>query len=570
MFARSLVLATWFALNTLVASSVAACSRSSSSNHPSHKVWFRARVLDRETLRPLSGVSVQRFDGKVTLETGTDGTFAFPMDEGDFRWACEVSNPGPTRFFLRHALTSPMLVAPESYREWEHTITLLVWRRASLRGVWLDAEGHAVAGRKLELLSGWVLPFGTEEQFAELSCTTNDRGEFDFAAVPANVRWKLHAAEDADRLVRLDADAFVLAPAEARELTLHSLPETTLRGIVRDAAGKPRRGAAVWLQDADGFLNVDSAPDGSFAFQRVSAGRYELKALYPPVYDGVREGLAIQLDVLGNEREQRADLQLQPTRSLTGRVLDAHRRIVDDAEIWYEPETMAYSGRVDAADDGSFELPQLFAGACRLRATGPHRCPLSPIRVVETGASGIELVLEPTGDLAGRVRAPALEDGDKIRIEAQLVTPRARNRDLDRGDGSFSVELEPGQETFAIGHVPSGRWLVQATAYDRIVSAQQLVTVDIDKTTTCADLVLSPSATLWCVARPGIGELEIEVRDEHDVVMRSRLADGVVAILHVPAGTLHVRASAPGVSFAEQHVVAPVNEQRLIGFGFDG
>lgn len=539
---------------------------------------YRGRVLDRETLLPVAGVEVRRFDGKVAVATNETGLFEFPMTEDAFgachrsgnSVSCSNDDPKRATFFLRGTNTSPMLVSPPKYRAWDRTAPLLVWRRATLRGVCLDAAGAPLAGRELELRSERVLPieYESESEFADLRATTGAHGEFSFAAIAANVRWSIHAVGEDASFVAFDAAPFALRPGEVRELTLRSLPETTIRGIVRDAAGKPRRGAAVWLTHADGFLNVDSGSDGSFAFHRVSAGQYELRALYPQSYDRVREGLAIQIDVLGTEREQQADLQLRPTGEISGRVLDANRKVVDDAEIWYAPETMPYSGRVDAADDGSFRLPQLLAGSCRLLASGPNRTAHSALRTIETGASAVELLLEPTGQIAGRVRSTALEEREKIRIEAKRVTPRVRDRVFEPGDGSFYVQLERGQETFAIGHMPAGRWLVQASVDDRVISAEQLVTVDVDKTTTCADFVLSPPATLWFVARPGIGDLEIEVRDEHDVVLFTRLAEGFVEIARVPAGNLHVRARAPGVSLAEQLVVASANEQQFIGFGF--
>jgi hypothetical protein len=292
--------------------------------------------------------------------------------------------------------------------------------------------------------------------------------------------------------------------------------------------------------------------------------------MYPDEYDGIEESALAALQLIASEQALRVDLRLSPVEEIAGRVLDAHGEPVGDAEIWFEPEGQPYSGRVDVEEDGSFRMPGLFAGECRMMASGPDRAPRSPVLTVKTGTKDLALRLEPTGRLAGRVVVTTPTKEGKVSVYAECVSPRPAVEGLDPGGTNLWVELEPGELSYEFAYVPCGSWRVHADIDDEQVSAETSVTVDADKLTTCADLLLKPSATLWLIGAPGLGALEIEVWNGDGLQARTEVADGRVGLLHVPAGALRIVARGPKKPIRDQELeLAPLTE-RLVGIGFGG
>jgi hypothetical protein len=538
---------------------------------------FRGRVLDRETLQPVPGIQVRRADGKVEVKADAHGAFAFPMDRDNFgacHWsadgssvACSGDDPETTRFFLHGDGMSPMLLAPPKYRKWDQVSTLLVWRSASLHGVWLDADGEPVANRELEIESDKVFPLASEQSFADLLVTTDEKGMFHFDQIASRVHWSLRVANTEDKLVEIDAPAIVLSPGEKRDLTVRSLPMARVSGIVRDSKGKPRAEAGVVLVGKQGRMYANSATDGSFVIERVGAGAHQLKAMFPDQYDKVAESQVTTIEVTGREREVHADLELLPVREIAGRVIDAHGTPVGEAEIWFEPEAEPYSGRADVAEDGSFRLLGLFSSDCRLMASGPNRA-LSDVVVAKTGTDALDLPLEPTGRLLGRVSSSTPIGDAKVEVHAECVSPRPAIPGLYPGGVSLLSELEAGEGSYEFACVPCGRWRVYADIDGEQVSAESFITVDADKVATCTNLVLRPSADLWLVAAPAVGAVGVEVWDGDGLQLRTELADGRMGLLHVPAGHLRIVAHNPGMTIREQEVNLTPGTQQLVGLGF--
>jgi hypothetical protein len=346
-------------------------------------VFFRGRVFDRDAFHPIASVPVRRKDGKTEVLTDENGVFAFPIATSQFgrcvfsknrsSVSCSMDNPETTRLVIGEGHTSSMIITPTRDRDWNSELCVLLWRSAKLTGVWLDSRGLPLSKRKLELKSSNVLPFEYEAQFSDLIATTDEKGTFCFDRIPSRVRWSIQSVQSEDELLAIDLPSFVIAPGEVRHVTLRSPRARRVTGVVRDSSRHPLAEAGVWLNAPFGFLSTDTGSDGSFEFDRVGLGSYEIKAVFPQEYDAVREGVWTTLVVGEASGDVVADLVTSPMQSIDGRLVDAQHHAVGRGEIWFEPEAMPYSGRVDVERTGAFSLSGLFPGECRLLGTNDER-----------------------------------------------------------------------------------------------------------------------------------------------------------------------------------------------------
>lgn len=535
-------------------------------------VVFRARILDRDTLEPIAGLVARRIDGQVERTTDADGLLEFPLELSRFGAcipfadgsgvACTKDDPETTRFVLRGAHISPLMIAPEKYRPWDETTTLLAWRCASIAGVWRDAHGRPVAKSKLALKSTAILPFDCEEQFADLEIATDERGAFRVDGVAARVLWTFRAADEKDKFVPLVGGDFVLAPGEQRVVDLRSAALSRLTGIVRDAQGRPARAAGVRISNPEGSLVAETGADGKFAFERIGSGRFEIRALYPDNYDA-SFGCFTTVDMTSADRSRHLELRLLPLMEIDGRVLDAHRAPSSDAEVWFEPETQPYSGRQSVEPDGRFRV-SVFPGKCRLIATGEARLPWGAVRSAQSGEHGVTLTLEPIGSMRGRVIADSSLEDARVELHVRLLVERPRDATLHNGCDEREQQIESGRDTFELTGLPPGRYAVKAVIRDRQVSAEHIVTVAATQTTACPDLVLKPSAKLWLIHAPGLERTAIEVWCGAELCARPELVGERLEVLQVPAAPLRIVAPA----FREQRIELGPGEQRLVGVGY--
>jgi hypothetical protein len=545
---------------------------------PSARV-FRGIVLDRETLQPVPDVQVTRFDGKVAVRGDSHGVFAFPMDLDQFGRcvftdsgvACSMDDPKTTSFFVRGADISPMLVSARKYRDWGKSSTLFVWRKATLRGTWLDARGNPVVGRDLELACGRLLPSESEEEFPKLRVTTNDKGEFLFDAVPANVSFALRTASKDDALAELDVTALVLAPAEAREVRLHSLATTRMHGIVLDSEGHPAAEAEVRLERGDRKIAVDTASDGSFVFDRVGIGHVQLEAVHPGTYGGTQQGEVLAFDLAEGVEDNQVDVQLHVVREITGRVVDAQHEPVPDASVCFEPVATPCCGRssFESCDGGgNFLIPRVISKECRLIA-GMDDGPVSSIETVPAGSLGVEIVLQPTGRITGRVRRPVPDQKEQFGVYARRTTTQDVDPLLYAGGDSILIQVQAGSDEFELATVPAGTWRIHASIDERQVSCDRDVTVTAGQSAVCADLVLKPMTRVELISSTKCGDLDVEIRYDTDAIVRQTLARGRVSIVEIPVGKATIVARDAGRIVCEKPLELAAGSLQIVGLGFE-
>src|SRR6185503_14358337 len=198
-----------------------------------------------------------------------------------------------------------------------------------------------------------------------------------------------------------------------RRIELFLFPGSSIRGVVRDAAGKPVPGVVVRAEGAIRF-GVGVAPRSTDA-----EGRYELLGLGTGVYRvvahhkdwalGVTTGVVVE-----PQNDVELDLKLEPGVKVTGRLVDgagkplaghlAPQEIGGETNWWSLGEIL----HTEAAADGRFTLDHVPSGEHAFSASafgfGPKRVEVSAgARPVDVG----DVVLEPGGTIRGRVHDKA-------------------------------------------------------------------------------------------------------------------------------------------------------------------
>jgi hypothetical protein len=508
--------------------------------------------------------------------TNASGVFSFPLDReliggchystlpgGGWTVACSVGDPKTTQFVVSSPSGSPMRVYPSVSRDWNAEEPVILWRKAVLRGVWLDADGRPCAGRDLALDGPRVLPWTCLAALDGLKARTDEKGNFVFDGVAARVHWTLAIARSEKELGDLAPIEIVLKPGEVRDLALQSPLVRTVSGMIRDSSGHPRAHAAVWLDGPSGSRTTRSADDGSFRLEGVRLGSWSARAFFPCEYKSVEEGIARRLEIETGDGEYRLDLLTLPVASIRGRIVDPLHLPCDTCEVCFDSETSSVSGVVARAEkDGSFVMPQLFTGDYRIVATDERHFRSSPIRTVRTDSTDLELVLESGGTLSGR--APTSEG--QVTVDLERIDPREENQSSARKESSLSEEFEAAS-AFSFGGLPRGTWSVQARSRD-LVSAIRYVQVVVGKDTPCPDLALAPAAELLLIAPPESGDVEVEVRSAVDLLARVKLVGEVVEHRSVPAGDIRVVARRAGVTSEDRTLKAERGRTQLVAVGF--
>lgn len=334
------------------------------------------------------------------------------------------------------------------------------------------------AGRPMPDLVLMALAEGSSLLSSLKSARTAADGTFK-VELPSAGEWLLLAGEDFDG----EGSEFAL---EVPEVETHhvelDLPSGRISGRVVAPDGSPAAGeqvslagaSAVSMFNTSGGREVQSAADGSFAFDRVRAGAYELRAgsdTASGFFNGspTRYGVAILtgIDVEEGGSADGLELRLREPGKIVGRVRDASGAPVPRAAIWVR----SASGQVlnprswctsDAA--GRFS----FSAASQGRHSVLARTDVAASREVSVdvsagGESEVELTLE-----AGTILVVAVEDQEGKALRARLRVFDEDDRDVS-GLGSIQDMERAMAEGFStreqrIGPLPPGRYRVEGVA----------------------------------------------------------------------------------------------------------
>jgi Carboxypeptidase regulatory-like domain len=335
----------------------------------------------------------------------------------------------------------------------------------------VDEAGHPVAGAEVEI-KGTPFDLWTDlfpafvRDLATRKARTGPAGRFRFRDLPEgefelSIRHPSFAVLQGDHPIEGsrggDLGRFVLRRGEA------------LRGLVTDTEGRPLAGLPLWAvteateQAGSPPPSVTTGPDGTFEIPHLPPGQIDLFSCGP----GYR-----QVQIVVRFFDEPLHLTLEPAATLRGRVLGPDGRPLAGVNLHSEqdgsttlgcgtlwtpcaPDSTAFS---DA--EGRFEIGPLAPSWYNLRAQkdGLQTAVLPKLRApAGVPVEGIEIRLQkesgekkdnpaeeedPRSPMWGRVLGP-----DGAPIERALVYPGSGGETWTLADGSFELQLPPGEET---------------------------------------------------------------------------------------------------------------------------
>jgi uncharacterized GH25 family protein len=351
-------------------------------------------------------------------------------------------------------------------------------------------------------------------------------GTFELRAVPAPGSFSCTAKPRA--VSAAEIPTLELAPGTLRELEIPMLRGATVRGVVRDDAGKPIPRAKVSgvrfsgnmmalagsggtarraLADDDGAFTLTGLPHGRL---RVIAERKRFLA-----------SLGKSVELVDGETVEGIELVLDRGGVVAGRVVWPDQSPAAGARVEADLDPSVYSGmgamtawrgrnaRARSAADGSFELLGLGSGPFSLSARGSREqegarsSGAAHTDKIAVGTRELVLVLQPTRTLAGRVVDSRGEPQTEFTIETEAVEA---NRPFWLGPAAVSTKsfADVVDGRFEIADLAPGRWKLRAEVAER--GRSEFTEVDLAEAP-AAELVLvvklSASAAGLVVAPDG-------------------------------------------------------------------
>lgn len=247
--------------------------------------------------------------------------------------------------------------------------------------------------------------------------------------------------------------------------------EARIHGIVTDRSGAPIHGARIVLQDAferdaahaqEPPLWRETTTDaaGAYAFDHITSWAAEVVAS--------NEGFAtlsrVFFAAFGSIDDRKLDFVLSPPREISGRVTDREGRPIQGATIdaarWETLDNAGTSvGAATTGAEGEFDVTGLSPGAFTIDVKAPGFAD-QQLEGTRAGTSGVALVLDRCGSVAGSVRMPGGTPARRftlvpVRLDSDFgrpLPPRERPRTFESTDGRFElVDLQPGVYVIQVG-----------------------------------------------------------------------------------------------------------------------
>jgi hypothetical protein len=251
-------------------------------------------------------------------------------------------------------------------RELEQDLVLLApTAYGSVSGRVLEADGVTPAADVQVQIAGRVL------RGVDLYQRSYGQGVIDSAVTDANGAFVFENVPTGDIQVRalrqstyemVDAKAFVEEQKSAELAMLFPGSGGAVRGLVRDALGRPVPKAKV----AGGPTLTETDPDGQFEIKGLPLGRFKLVAQGPD-YPALGQ---LTIDSLGPGEVQEVVITLEPVGSITGSLYEADGVTPisgQKVQLWLEPDAGVLSETFSLAD-GQFRFENYPVGDYSLRA----------------------------------------------------------------------------------------------------------------------------------------------------------------------------------------------------------
>jgi 5-hydroxyisourate hydrolase-like protein (transthyretin family) len=491
---------------------------------------------------------------------------------------------------------------------------------------------------------------------------TDANGRFSFSADPGRYKLSFSAPGYAkldygQRSSSGDGVPLTLAPAQVKtDIVMRMVPVGAVTGHIRDSSGQPAVGVPVQLfrfaydetgkRTAQRVTSTRTNDLGEYRMYYLTPGRYYMSAggsgvgpdgivfltsgvnFNNPLQNRIPQtyaltyypGVSRESDATAVEVPPGADLRgidlfvsSQQTYKVRGRVVDSRtgqppervtiQMVVQNADLIGIGSTISGSNNYKAAD-GSFEVPNVSAGAYILSASIPRLNPAMPINfdnlspaerneyfraqqaedllrpraslpvtVVNSDLEAVVLAMGLNGTISGRIRVegeakPSL-DFVGLQLKNNMPTSILEGGPNTRpvtAEGTFRVEnVRPGEYRIAITGLPQGFYLKEARFGDADALNAPLRYGGGDASG--LELVLSPNVgTLEGITEPGAQVVLIPLRNrERTELFRPVTADtsGHFAISNISPGdyTLAAWESIEPFSFFDPNLVRQAETQ---------
>jgi protocatechuate 3,4-dioxygenase beta subunit len=469
------------------------------------------RVVDAEGARPLAGVRlVARADSAVFVaRSGQDGRYS-------------IRGLSPRRYRLS--------AEDDRFVPWTRSVNVVAGqgdtqdvplaRAATLVGRVVDPDGTPIEGARVQVLKSGENVFRTfmRRMEGEAAVRTGKDGSFRAKRLAPGENQRLDVRHDDFEERALGGIS--LAPGGTRTgLTVVMRRGLTLRGLVKDEAGRPLAGAEVELSSARsmragrGGMQMEMIGPGNQLRRETAAdGRFEFRGLKPGDYavgarrSGFARASIDPVKVAEKRAAEPIELVLKPGATISG-VL--HDKAGSGASGWYVSARGASQGsgpplgpgmnrsEDPTGPDGAFLLEGLTAGETyELQVLGGSG--LGPRKGgVTAPADGVDLTVTGTGQIRGRV-----VDGDSGRAIPDF---QVRYQPDAQGGMRFMMRMGPGRGrgpyerqpfhaedgSFVLEDVPAGRWMVEAFAPGFQAGSAAAVTVGEGEASDAVEVRLS-------------------------------------------------------------------------------
>jgi RNA polymerase sigma-70 factor (ECF subfamily) len=398
------------------------------------------RHRGREGGKPIAGAEVELRSRLVwTATTGGDGVVSFG-GVGARDLTIRINAEG-------YAPVADRLI---SFGRREQRIVIAMRAGAAVSGRITDTAGEPIAGAR-------VIADSTSEPFPVIDPrrdgqVSSDDGTFRIPALAAGT-YRLTASA-AGHATASSSPIVIDGSTERRDIEIALPAGARVRGSVTSATGEQVVGADIRVV-ATGSVSWRRArraytgPDGTFEIRDLSRRGFDVVASHDL---GSSEITRIDLT---DRTEASVELTLSITGAISGRVVDDTGEPLGEARVRAEP---VWSGGLEdraewgvrgalfriADSGGNFSFRGMPSGRYRLRAirAGDHEAGLFDHQgmVVESGATGVQLVVPASGRVAGRVLYADGEAPELFAVAVGAGDPIPMVSD----DGRFELESPGG------------------------------------------------------------------------------------------------------------------------------
>ncbi len=327
-------------------------------------------------------------------------------------------------------------------------------------------------------------------------------------------------------------------------------------GRILDAEGRPVAGRVrveAWNgRSLPGFasdaLVADARANGSFALGPLPIGSLGIAASAPRL---ATRRVDAEVAARGGTVDL-GDIALDPGLEIRGRVRDREGNGIAGAEVRVTRHGSGTpsDGEAVSEADGGFVVGGLESGSHEVSATAPGYAPAEA--TATSGGEPVDLLMEPGGEIAGRV-----VDADGSPVEDARVSAEEGSRPAGPGR-YFGGQSDEGDGRFVLRDVAAGKYALQVRAESRGEASLSDVRVAAGRTTDVGTIGLSRGGSLQrtVVDGEGRGIPGATVVAERDANRRRGLfrtqtdSGGAFELRGLPVGAVYVSAGHPAYATA--------------------